>query len=117
MGKPLNEWSQDDLDWGLVGCGHDLDNALEMLKDANTLKDAKAASKEYMDVWKCSERYEKEIKRRMKEKTEIFTDEEVRGIVAKIEKDITPQDLKEARERGKDFLQGKSCFDDGGDWE
>lgn len=62
--KPLDEWSDEDLEWGLVGCAHDMDNALEMIIDAEDEEEAEKAGEEYLDVVATRAAYELEIENR-----------------------------------------------------
>lgn len=67
MMKDVSTWSKDDLEWGLVGCAHDMDHALEMIIDAENEEEASKAGKEYMDVVLTHHAYQNELNRREKE--------------------------------------------------
>ena len=62
--KPLNEWTTDDLEWGLVGCGHDMDNAIDMIINAKEYHRAKKAGEEYANIVATRSAYELELNNR-----------------------------------------------------
>lgn len=62
--KDVSDWSDDDLEWGLVGCAHDMDHVLEKIIDAENIKEALSAIEEYEEVTSTRKSYELEIERR-----------------------------------------------------
>lgn len=64
---PLSEWTDEDLEWGLVGCAHDMDHALDLIKKADDESDAYAAGLEFLNVMATRAAYKKEQFRRWEE--------------------------------------------------